>query len=114
MTRIKTTITFEHRLEDSTIAEFKSRVLERIKAELAEFDRECIITLDDIPNEVITDFLKDAIPDVIEDSYRGYGRNSGVEIDDYFETISFDYCGEDVRDWVQDVAEQIIADMEEE
>lgn len=114
MTRIKTTVTFEHRLEDSTIAEFKNRVLQRIKEELTEFDRECTLALDNIPDKIITDFLKDAIPDVIEDSYRGYSRNSGVEIDDYFETISFDYCGEDVSDWVQEIADQIIADMEDE
>lgn len=111
MIKIKTTVIFEHKLEDNEIAKFKAQVLQHINDDL---DEDCGLTPDDIPNEVITDFLKDAIPDVIEDSYRGYSRNSGVEIDDYFGTISFDYCGEDVRDWVQEVADQIIADREEE
>jgi len=109
MMRIKTTVTFEHRLEDKEIEEFKAKVLERIQEE-----SELNITLDDIPDKLIEDYLKDSLPDVIQETYLGYCNTEGIVIDDYFNTISFDYYGEDARELVGEIADQIIVDMEEE
>lgn len=107
--RVKTTITLEYKLEDKEVVKFRTKVLERVQEEV-----ERVLTIDDIPVDIVEEFLADAISNAIESSYEGYSRNSGVEIDTYFETISFDYCGEDVSNWVQEVADQILADMEEE
>lgn len=109
--KIQTTINFEHRLEDDEIERFKAKVLERIKEYI---DEDTTLTVDDLPNDTIEAFFKDEIPYVLEDIYKGYGHNDGVEVDDYFGTINFDYCGETVRDWVQEVADIIMADKEEE
>lgn len=107
--KIKTTVTFEYRLEDKEIATFKEKVLEYIKEE-SELD----ITLDDISDELIKDYLKGSLPAIIEEIHLGYCRTEGVEIDDYFNTISFYYDGEDARELVREIANQIIVDMEEE
>lgn len=107
--KIKTTVTFEYRLEDKEIERFKAKVLEHIQEE-SELD----ITLDDIPDKLIEDYLKDALPDIIQEYHLGYCNVEGVEIDDYFNTISFDYYGEDARNLVDEIANQIITDMEEE
>lgn len=107
--KIKATVTFEYRLNDSEIAEFKSRVLEYIQ----ENEDDWSITLDDISNESIEEFLSESLPDIIEELYRGYDHNSGIIMDDYFGTISLDYYGEDVRGLVEEMADQIIADREE-
>jgi hypothetical protein len=106
--KIKTTVTFEYRLEDKEIERFKAKVLEYIQEE-----SELNITLDDIPDELVKDYLKDSLPDIIEEYHLGYCNVEGVEIDGYFNTISFDYYGEDARNLVQEIAEQIIVDMEE-
>ena len=106
--KIKTTVTFEYRLEDTEIATFKEKVLEYIKEE-SELD----ITLDDISDELIKDYLKDSLPVIIEEIHLGYCRTEGVEIDDYFNTISFYYEGEDARELVREIATQIIYDLEE-
>lgn len=108
--QIKTTITFEHRLEDNEIIKFKTKVLERIKEYI---DEDSVLTVDDIPNETVEEFLSNEISNVLEDIYKGYSRNDGVEVDDYFGTISFDYCGEVMHDWIQEVADIVVADMEE-
>lgn len=107
--KIKTTVTFEYRLEDKEIATFKEKVLEYIEEE-----SELNITLDDIPDELIKDYLKDSLPAIIEEIHLGYCRTEGVEIDDYFNTINFYYEGEDARELVSEIANQIIIDMEEE
>lgn len=107
--KIKTTVTFEYRLEDKEIATFKEKVLEYIEEE-----SELNITLDDIPDELIKDYLKDSLPAIIEEIHLGYCRTEGVEIDDYFNTIGFYYEGEDARELVREIANQIIVDMEEE
>lgn len=107
--RIKSTVTFEYKLEDKEIEGFKAKVLEYIQEE-----SELNITLDDIPDELINDYLKDSLPAIIEEIHLGYCRTEGVDIDDYFNTISFYYEGEDARELVSEIANQIIVDMEEE
>lgn len=107
--KIKSTVTFEYKLEDKEIEGFKAKVLERIQEE-----SELNITLDDIPDQLIRDYLKDSLPDIIQEIHLGYCRTEGVEIDDYFNTISFYYGGEDAIELVREIADQIIVDMEEE
>ena len=107
--KIKATIQLEYSINDSEIARFKERVLECIQEEI---DEECQMSLDDISNEIIEEFLNDSVPDIIEDSYKGYGR-SGIEFDNYFNTISFDYCSEDISDLVHEIAQQIYDNREE-
>ena len=107
--KIKTTVTFEYRLEDKEIEGFKAEVLRYIQEE-----SELNITLDDIPDELIKDYLSDSLPDIIQEIHLGYCNTEGVDIDDYFNTISFYYGGEDARELVREIGNQIIVDMEEE
>lgn len=107
--KIKTTVTFEYRLEDKEIEGFKAKVLEHIQEE-----SELNITLDDIPDELIRDYLKDSLPAIIEEIHLGYCRTEGVDLDDYFNTISFYYGGDGARELVREIGNQIIVDMEEE
>ena len=102
--RIKTTITVEHTLSDDQVAEFKSRVFEYIQEEVED----CTLTLDDISNAAVEEFLSKELPNIIEDLYRGYDRNSGITTDDYFGTIGIDYYGEDVYDLIVAMADQIL------
>ena len=101
--KIKTTITFEHTIPDSEVAEFKAKVLEYI-------DENCETSIQDISTEVIEKFLGENIPAILEEQYAGYDSNSGVVKDSYFGTISFDYCGEGICDLVQKMAELILVD----
>jgi transposase-like protein len=102
--KIEATIKLEYSIDDREVAEFKSKVLEYIQEEI---DEECNIALDDISNEDVEEFLSSAISEIIEESYKGYSGNTGIVTDDYFNTISFDYYGEDIRDLVREMAHQI-------
>ena len=104
--KIKATVTFEYTLADSTIAEFKSHVLEYIQESL---DEDNGLSLDDISDESVQEFLNKALPDAIGNMYRGYSSNSGILCDDYFGTVSFDYYGEDVSDLVKDMADIVLS-----
>ena len=102
--KIEATIKLEYSINDSEVVGFKSKVIQYIQEEI---DEEYNITLDDISNEDVEEFLCNAISEIIEESYKGYSGNTGIVTDDYFNTISFDYYGEDIRDLVQEMAHQI-------
>lgn len=108
---IKTTVTFNHSIDQEEIAKFKAKVFEYVQEEI---DEECNITINDISDEIVVDFLDDALPVAIEEHFKGYADNSGVMLDDYFNSIWFDYYGETVRNWVQELGDQIVADLGEE
>lgn len=108
--KVKATITVEYSITDKEINGFKTRVLEYIQENI---DEDYTKTLNDISNEVVEEFLSDAVANLITDFYAGYGGSTGLIYDDYFGTISFDYCGEDVSDLVQEMAQQIY-DMRED
>ena len=108
---IKTTVTFIYKLDDSEVEQFKKRTLEYIQEEL---DYETTITLDDIPTSKVEEFLDDEITKAIEETKQGYGGYGwGIVFDDYFGTISLDYCEEGVSEMVQEFAEQIYKNKEE-
>ena len=107
--KIKTTVVFVYNITDEEIAKFKAKVLERVQDDLEDYS----VTLDCISDKVVEDYLENALSEIIEESYLGYS-NSGVIIDTYFETISLDYYEEDVCELVQELADQIIADIEED
>lgn len=102
--KISTIITIEYTIDDAQIEEFRFRVLQYIQEEI---DANCGLTIDDISKETAEEFLKKSLPDIIEDVKKGYACNSGIDYDDYFRTISFDYCGEDIYDLVVKMAEEI-------
>lgn len=103
--KIKATVTFEYTLNDSEIEEFKSRVIERVEEEVDEGVEICVTF------ETVKAFLNEKIPELLRDSYDGYGYDSGLVCDDYFNTITFDYCGEGISDLVEEFANQIIAEL---
>ena len=108
---ITTTITFTYKLNDSEIEKFKKRVLEYIQEKL---DYEITMTLDDIPTNKVEEFLDDEITKAIEETKQGFGGyGCGIILDDYFGTISLDYCEEGVSEMVQEFAEQICENREE-
>lgn len=107
--KVEATVKFEYSISNEEVAKFKSRVRDYIQEEI---DWDCDVPLDDIPDSEIEEFLKETIPNLIEESHRGY-CGSGVEVDDYFNTIYFDYYGEDVRDMVRDMAHQIYDGIKE-
>lgn len=105
---IKTTVTLEYRLDDSKIEEFRNKVLEYIQDELEEDGEEVDITLDDIPIKKVKEYLNRELPNVIaemkDSSYGGWG----IELDTYFNSISFNfYDGDVIRDMVQECADEI-------
>ena len=107
---IKSTVTYEYKLNDSEVEKFKKRVLEYIQEEL---DYETTMTLDDIPTSKVEEFLNDEITKAIEESKQGFGGYGwGIVFDDYFGTISLDYCEEGVLEMVQGCAEQIYENRE--
>lgn len=105
---IKTTITFTYKLDDSEVEKFRKKVFEYIEGNIYT---ETPITLDDILINEIEKFLDNKLITVIKESKRGY--SCGIEYDDYFGTISFDYCNECVTDMVRELAEQICENREE-
>ncbi len=100
---IKTTVTLEYRLDDSEVEQFRNKVLECIQDDLEEIK----ITLDDIPMESVKEYLNRELPNIIEEMKHGYCYGGGVELDDYFGTINFDYYGEDIRDMIRECAKEI-------
>ena len=104
--KVTTTITLNYNISDSEIEEFRSRVLRRIQEELDENSK---LTLDDISKEATEKFLSEALPDIIAEDVTGNnGCYSGVVVDTYFNSISFDYCEEDVSELVYEMAEKIL------
>lgn len=104
---IKTTVVYEYTIRDEEVKKFRQKVFEHIQMELENDD----ITIDVVSTEVVESYLRATVPVIIEDNIYGYGR-SGVEFDNYFNTISFDYDEEDVHEMVYEIAEEIIADIE--
>jgi hypothetical protein len=102
--KIETTILLEHSIDDSEIAGFKSEVLQYIKEHI---DEDCQVTLDGISTNEIEEFLSEKLPDIVEEIHKGYCLDSGIEVNDYFSTIYFDYYGEDARDLVAEMAQRI-------
>lgn len=103
--KIKATIVLEYTLSPTDVDEFRSRVLEHIE-ENSEEDPG--LTLDDIPLDATEKFLDVAIQNIISDQYSGYGGGNGVCCDDYFHTISLDYCEEDISDLIVNFANEIL------
>lgn len=104
--KVKTVITVNHTISDNEIEEFRSRVLQCIQEEL---DEDSKLTLDDISKEATEEFLSNALPDVIAEDITGNNDcYSGVVIDAYFESISFDYYGETAGELVREMANQIL------
>ena len=95
--KIQTTVIFEYKLADDEVEQFRQRVLERL-------EEENIITLNDIPIAEIEEYLSNKLPDAIEETKQGYDR--GIVFDDYFGTISLDYCAEGVSDMVHECAQK--------
>lgn len=104
--KVKAKVTFEYNITAKEIKGFRQHVFEYIEGE--GYD----LTIDNIPIDMVQRFLATELPNEITEMYNGY-YNGGVEIDDYFKTITFDYCGETVCNWVKEVAERIIADKED-
>lgn len=107
--KIKSTVVFEYQIEDKQIKKFKEKVLERVLEE-TELD----ITLDEISDEQTIKYLQNALPDLVRDYHLGFGDSDSIAIDDYFNTISIDYYGEDARNLVYEMADQIITQLEDE
>ena len=104
---IKTTVTFEYRLDDDQVEQFRDKVLECIQDELEELGEKTTVTLDDVPTESVKEYLNRELPNIIDEIKQGYCYGGGVEFDDYFGTISLDYYGDDVRCMIRECAEEI-------
>lgn len=104
--KIKSTVVFEYQIEDKQIKKFKEKVLERVLEE-TELD----ITPDEISDEQTKHYLENALPELIKGYRLGYCDNS-IIFDDYFNTIEIDYYGEDARNLVYEMADQIITKLE--
>jgi hypothetical protein len=108
---IKTTITFTYKLDDSEVEQFRRRTLKYIKEEL---DYETTLTLDDIPTSKVKEYLANELATTIENNKQGHiCDDCGIRYDEYFGTISLDYCDEYVADMVRELAEQIYENREE-
>lgn len=105
--KIKSTVVFEYQIGDKQIKKFKEKVLERILEET-----ESNTTLDEISDEQTKHYLENALPELIKGYHLGYCDNS-IILDDYFNTIEIDYYGEDARNLVYEMADQIITELED-
>lgn len=99
---ITTTITLKYRLEDREVEEFKNKVLEYIQDEFEEEN----ITINDITIEKIKEYLSRELPDVIAEMRDSSCGGWGIELDN-FNTISFDFYGDVIRDMIQECANEI-------
>ena len=108
--KVEATVKFTYTINDDEVAKFKSRVIDYIQEET---DWDCDITLNEISDNDVEAFLSGAILDAIEEKSFGNNYGSGIIIDDYFQSIWFDYYEEDVRDMVSDMAHQIYASIKE-
>lgn len=84
-----------YKLTEPSLESFKERMLEYLEDEMYESgelreDESFPYTINDIPNNIVEEILSDTIQCAFEEDY-GY---SGIEFDDYFNTISLE-CGED-------------------
>lgn len=112
---IKVNISYMYNLSEKTIEYFRNKVLENIQDNFEEIDDDKEITIEDISIETIKDFLRRELPEYISESKRDDCVSySGIHCDGYFNTISFDYYGEDVRELVSKISTQIYNNFKEE
>ena len=108
--KIKAEVTYECEITDEEVEKFRQWVLERIQMEL-END---YISIDVVSKKVIESYLRSTVTVILEDIHGGYSSHNGVMLDAYFNTISFDYDDGEVRDMVWEIADEIIAEIEDE
>lgn len=103
-----TNVTFNYSIDDQEINKFKSKVVEFIEEETGESD----IVAEDIPNKIVYKFLRETLGTYIDEIKKGGVYNNGILLDDYFNTISFDYYGENVRELIKQLSNQIYGNEE--
>lgn len=112
---IKVNVPYEYILNDEEIEIFRNKVLENIQNYFEEIDENNKITINDISFEVIKNYLKETLPEYIKESKSDYNSGySGIVCDGYFNTISFNYYEDDVRELISEISEQIYNSFKEE
>lgn len=95
---IKVSKSKTYRVEEDTIKKFKEKMLEYYNdlKEISDSSEEPALTVDDIPDTVITEVLAEAINE-LEDMDCYY---SCLIIDNYFNTVSIDFTEDDITDYL--------------
>ena len=106
--------THTYALYDDSIKEFKERMLRYLENEMEE-DGELNegekfpYTIADISDDIVYEALADTVQIVFADGDFGY---SGIQFDDYFDTISLDFDEDDVRECVYEAVANFRDEME--
>lgn len=108
--KIKSTIIKIYTISDEEIVKFKKEMIDKLQDECEEFDE---LTADDIPNSIVEDTLKESLPDWIEDILDSC-YPTGICIDTYFDSISFDFNESDVHDLVNECIDKFLAEREDD
>lgn len=101
---INVQITLNYKLQEDELIRFKERCLEYAN------DRcdECPInSVDDISDEAVELTISSCLPDILESRRLGCS-GGGVILDDYFNSISFDFSEEDAQILVEECVEHIL------
>jgi hypothetical protein len=106
--KIKSTITRTYTISDKEIVGFKKEMIDKLQDEYEEFDE---LTADDIPNSIVENTLRELLPDWIEDIMDS-SYSTGIIIDTYFDSISFDFNESDVHDLVNECIDKFLAERE--
>lgn len=107
---IKLQIARYYDIPDSEIGNLKYRCLEYA----TERFEECSIKgFEDIPDDTLLDIISDFIENMSCTSWDDFAHQ-GIVIQDYFNTIGFDFHEEGARDLVQQCVETILTDIDYE
>ena len=108
--KIKTTITNTYTISDKEIVKFKEEMICKLQDDYEEYDE---LTVEEIPTSLVENVLKEMLPDFIECALE-HSYSSGVCIDTYFESISFDFNEGDVFDLVYECIDKFLEEREED
>jgi hypothetical protein len=100
MAIFKVNKTASYTVNDNHINMFKGAVVKLLNEE----DEEENFKIEDISDNIVCEVLQDLIQKSFQACCPSNRGDTGVIFDDYFETISFDFCEEDVIDTVYEAA----------
>lgn len=105
--KIKFTKSYSYRITDETLKKLKEKILERYEENFEEYESNVrIFSIDEIPDEVVKKCILAYIDemDVFQDN------DCAFVFDDYFETMSLNFYGDDLPHLIDDIIQVLISD----
>ena len=105
--KIKFTKSYSYRITDETLKQLKEKILERYEENFEEYESNVrIFSIDEISDEVVKECILAYIDET--DDFQDY--DCAFVFDDYFETMSINFHGDDLPHFIDDIIQVLISD----